>query len=55
MSSKTYQVWASEKVWYLVDIEAESESEAVEKAEQITDWGHPIDGDNFIIEYAELA
>lgn len=53
--NKKWQVWASEQVWYMVEVEAETESEAMDKANDITDWGSPLDGDDFDIRYADLA
>lgn len=46
-------VWAKETVWYCVELDAIDEKDALEKAEKITDWGDPVDGEDFDIKYAE--
>lgn len=46
-------VWASETVWYCLEVDAVDNKDAVEQAERCVDWGDPVEGEDFDIRYAE--
>ena len=50
----TFRVHASETVYYMVDVEAENESEVQTMIDSgDIEWGQPVDGDDFNVDVIE--